>query len=103
MPSQDKLYQKYIDTLQQVLFSIYNDLCKKYENPAEIRKTVYNIGQSALKEFGAIDPFEEKIDELIFLFNNGTEQVRKQSMEKLKQINQVLEIIYDKDESGETK
>lgn len=101
MLDQDKLYQKYIDSLQQVLFSIYGDLCKKFENPPEIRKTVYNIGQAALKEFGAVDPFEAKIDELVFLFNNGTDEVKKQSMEKLKQINQVLEIIYNKDESGE--
>lgn len=102
MIDQEKLYKKYSDALEQVLFSIYGDLCKKFENPAEIKKTVYNIGQTALKSFGAEDPFESKIDELIFLFNNGTDEVKQKSMEKLKKINQVLEIVYEKSsESGE--
>lgn len=90
------LYNKYAETLQQVLFSIYNDLLARYHNVDAVKKEIYNIGTEALKAFGAKDPLGDKIEELVFKFNKTEDQNEKLNIkEKLVVLNKALKIITE--------
>lgn len=90
------LFNKYVSMVEEIYTSIYADMIKFYPNIKAVKKELFNISQAALKNFGAIDPFEDKIDELIFLYNNIENKEKKIAIKnKLEILNNALKIINE--------
>ena len=93
------LYDRYVNMVSEILTTIYADMIKYYPNERAVRKEIFNISRDALKPFNAIDSFEDKINELFFLFDNCSPEEKPKIKHKLDVLNNALKIINEDDKA----
>lgn len=92
------LGETYAEMIEQILFTIYEDLMSRYKDTIAVKKEIYNIGIEALKNFGAIDPLADKIESLLADYDSLEEGEEKiQIKKKLLILNEAIKIISEKD------